>query len=76
MQKQRQAKIVAIAGQSGESIRLINLCFVYSAKNNIDRYIKRIGLIEEVLKIKVRLFRESLSFLCVCDKLENKDKYA
>ena len=34
MQKQRQAKIVAIAGQSGERVILTKLCFVNHAKKS------------------------------------------
>ena len=52
------------------------ISFICDAKYKINKYIKRIGFIEEVLRTKVRLFRESLSFLCVCEVIEVKDKYA
>ena len=55
--------VEAVRERERESIGLVKICFICSEKNNIHRYIKRIDFIEEVLRCKIRLFRESLSFL-------------
>ena len=62
---------------NSKKTNLEKLASICATKNKLNRLkLKRIGFIEEVLKTKVRLFRESLSFLHACEVIGAKDKYA
>ena len=62
---------------NSKETNLEKLASICATKNKLNRLkLKRIGFIEEVLKTKVRLFRESLSFLSACEVIGAKDKYA
>ena len=62
---------------NSKETNLEKLASICATKNKLNRLkLKRIGFIEEVVKTKVRLFRESLSFLRACEVIGAKDKYA
>ena len=71
-----QQTVGTVRERERERVILAKICFACDAKNKINRYIKRIGFLEEVIKNKIRLFRESLSFLRACGIVDIKDKYA
>ena len=62
---------------NGKETNLEKLASICATKNKLNRLkLKRIGFLEEILKNKIRLFRESLSFLHACEVIGTKDKYA
>ena len=62
---------------NSKETNLEKLASICATKNKLNRLkLKRIGFLEEILKNKIRLFRESLSFLRACEVIGAKDKYA
>ena len=62
---------------NSKETNLEKLASICATKNKLNRLkLKRIGFLEEILKNKIRLFRESLSFLHACEVIGAKDKYA
>ena len=76
MTKKVSRKTVQTVRERERERKSSKIGFINNAKNNINKYIKRIDCKQKVFVDKLRTCPDNLSFLCAQKEVRIKDKYA